>query len=205
MLTCKSLLIKHEPAWDLATRHPFLDNCKSGTIQPGQFNTWLVQDYLFVTVFTRMAARLLAVAPVAHFDVLLAGLSALKDELNWFREKAAERRLKLNTPMQESCRRYCQFMEDVSLEPYAVQAAAFWAIELAYNQAWQLPGAMVKPYNEFAERWGNPGFTEYVKLLEKQANEALIAAVPEIQQRTERVFLEVAELEREFWEMAFAV
>jgi thiaminase/transcriptional activator TenA len=96
-------------------------------------------------------------------------------------------------------------MEDISQEPYAVQAAAFWAIELAYNQAWQLPGPMAKPYDEFAERWGNPGFTEYVKLLEKQANEALIAAVPEIQQRTERVFLEVADLERQFWEMAFGV
>ena len=205
MLTCKSLLVKHKPAWDLAARHPFLDNCKSGAIQPGQFNAWLVQDYLFVTVFTRMAARLLSVAPVAHFDVLLAGLSALKDELNWFREKAAERRLKLNTPMQESCRRYGQFMEDMAQEPYAVQAAAFWAIELAYNQAWQLPGQMAKPYDEFAERWGNPGFTEYVNLLEKQADEALAAVGTEIEKRAEQVFLEVAELEREFWEMAFAV
>jgi thiaminase/transcriptional activator TenA len=205
MLTCKSLLLKHKQAWDLATRHPFLDNCKSGKIQPSQFNTWLVQDYLFVTVFTRMAARLLSVAPVAHFDVLLTGLSALKGELDWFRKKASERKLKLEAPMHETCRRYCQFMEDISQEPYAVQAAAFWAIELAYNQAWQLPGPMAKPYDEFAERWGNPGFTEYVKLLEKQANEALIAAVPEIQQRTERVFLEVADLERQFWEMAFGV
>jgi thiaminase/transcriptional activator TenA len=42
-----------------------LDNCQSATIQPAQFNTWLVQDYLFVIEFTRMAARLLAAAPVA--------------------------------------------------------------------------------------------------------------------------------------------
>lgn len=202
-LTCQSLIVKYQSAWDAATRHPFLDNCKSGTIAPGQFNTWLVQDYLFVTEFTRMAARLLAAAPVAHFDVLLAGIAALKDELNWFRAKAAERKLNLGTAMQDTCKRYCGFMERLSLEPYAVQVAAFWAIELAYNQVWQLPGKMVKPYDEFAERWGNPGFTVYVSLLEKQADEVLQHARQEILDRAEQVFLEVAAFEQQFWDMAF--
>lgn len=33
-----------------------------------------------------MVAYVLAIAPPEHFDVILAGLSALKDELNWFSE-----------------------------------------------------------------------------------------------------------------------
>lgn len=41
------------------------------------------------------------------------------------------------------------------------------------SKGWQLPGVMPEPYNEFAQRWGNPGFTEYVKCLEKQADEVL--------------------------------
>jgi thiaminase/transcriptional activator TenA len=202
-LTCNSLLEKHRGAWDQATRHPFLDNCKSGNIKSNQFNTWLVQDYLFVTQFTRMVARLLSVAPVSDFDTILGGLAALKDELNWFREKAKERQLNLETPMQETCKRYCEFMTNLALEPYVIQATAFWAIELAYNQAWQLPGPMVKPYDEFADRWGNPDFTAYVSLLEKQADKALAKSNEIEQTRAEEVFLEVAELEKLFWQMAY--
>lgn len=203
-LTCQALLKKHPEAWENATRHPFLEQCQSGEIKPNQFNTWLVQDYLFVTEFTRMAARTLSVAPVAHFDVILGGLAALQDELNWFREKAQERNLNLGAARQETCEQYCKFMEDLGLEPYEVQAVGFWAIELAYNQAWQEHSPMTPPYDEFANRWGNPEFTEYVKLLEQQADAVLHEARPQIHERSEEVFLRVAELEKDFWQMAFA-
>lgn len=202
-LTCASLLNKHADAWNLATQHPFLDACKTGDIKPAQFNTWLVQDFLFVTEFTRMVARLLSVAPVEHFDTILGGLAALKDELNWFREKAAERDVDLNSARQETCARYGDFMERLGLEPYSVQATAFWAIELAYNQAWQLPGPMRPPYHEFADRWGNQDFTGYVALLEKQADGTLATAAKPDLIRAEDVFLKVADLERQFWQMAF--
>ncbi|NIR49622.1 TenA family transcriptional regulator [candidate division KSB1 bacterium] len=201
-LTCKSLIDKHKQAWEAATVHPFLNDCKMGTIKPEQFNIWLVQDYLFVTEFTRMVARLLAVAPVPHFDTVLGGLAALKDELNWFAEKAQERNLDLNTSRQDTCKRYCQFMENLGLEPYTVQAVAFWAIELAYNQAWQLPGPMVNAYEEFVDRWGNPEFTNYVRRLEKQADEMLAKAREEDCNRTEEVFTELCGLEKAFWQMA---
>jgi hypothetical protein len=42
------------------------------------------QDYLFVRELVRFAALLLSKAPPEHFEVLLGGLAALKDELNWF-------------------------------------------------------------------------------------------------------------------------
>lgn len=58
-------------------------------------------------------------------------------------------------------------------------------------------------YNEFAQRWGNPGFTEYVALLENQANQVLSEASESIQQQAESAFLQVAQLEAEFWQMAF--
>ena len=87
--------------------------------------------------------------------------------------------------------------------PYAVQATAFWAIELAYNQGWQLPGKMPEPYAEFADRWGNLDFTAYVKLLQSQAEEALQTARETVRQQAEDVWLQVAKLERDFWQMAF--
>ncbi len=150
-----------------------------------------------------MAASLLAIAPLEHFNSLLSGLTALQAELLWFQEKAKERQLDLATEKQASCAEYCQYMARLAIAPYPVQATAFWAIEYAYNQGWQLPGAMVSPYDEFADRWGNPGFTEYVKVLAHQADSALQTASPEVQQQAEVAFLEVARLERDFWQMAF--
>lgn len=202
--TCACLLATHRQDWHGATVHPFLQQCQQGTIAAAQFNTWLVQDYIFVTDFTRMAAQLLAAAPVTHFDTLLSGLGALKDELLWFQAKAAERDLSLATPPQVTCRTYCEFMRSLAAEPYAVQATAFWAIELAYNQGWQLHSPMPGPYAEFADRWGNEGFTDYVKVLEQQADDALAIADQPTQQKAEQAFIKVAQLERDFWQMAFA-
>jgi thiaminase/transcriptional activator TenA len=144
-LTCQALLAKFSQEWQAATIHPFLQACQSGTIEPTQFHTWLVQDYLFVTEFTRFVGRVLAAAPIQDFDVLLVGLSALQDKLQWFGEKAAERSLTLSTPPCLTCQRYSDFMGNLVNAPYAVQAVALWAIEYAYNQGWQLPGKMPRP------------------------------------------------------------
>ena len=201
-LTGKQLIQKHSQVWQEATIHPFLDGCQSGAIAHEQFNTWLVQDYLFVRELTRLVARVLAVAPSHHFDLLLAGLNSLQDELQWFQEKAAERHLNLDTAKHKTCQAYCDFMESLGAKPYAVIATAFWAIELAYNQAWQLPGKMLEPYAEFADRWGNPGFTDYVNRLESQANKALHNAPEIVRQEAEAAFLQVARLEKDFWQMA---
>ncbi|MEL7224396.1 MAG: TenA family transcriptional regulator, partial [Cyanobacteria bacterium J06576_12] len=109
-LTCASLISAHPKAWETATVHTFLQQCQQGTIGASQFNTWLVQDYLFVNEFTRLAGRLLAAAPAEHFDTLLSGLGAIKDELLWFQAKAAERNLTLTTSPQATCQRYCEMM-----------------------------------------------------------------------------------------------
>ncbi|MBE7380654.1 MAG: TenA family transcriptional regulator [Leptolyngbya sp. SIO1E4] len=202
-LTCAQLLTSYHAEWQDATVHPFLTQCKEATISPLQFNTWLVQDALFVTEFTRFVGRTLAAAPATHFDALLSGLGALQDELRWFHEKAAERSLNLATPRQLTCQIYCDFMGNQVNTPYPVQAIALWAIEFAYNQGWQLPGEMPAPYTEFAERWGNPGFTDYVQVLANQADEALETASAEIQHQAEATFLRVAALEKDFWQMAY--
>ena len=76
--------MQHEQAWSLALHHVFLSDCKRDNIRKSQFDTWLVQDFLFVREFTRLAATLLSVAPYSDFNVLLGGLVALKSELNWF-------------------------------------------------------------------------------------------------------------------------
>ena len=203
-VSCNQLIARHATAWEAATCHPFLEGCRTGTIKYGQFATWLAQDYLFVVEFTRLAARVLAAAPIEHFDVLLGGLTALRDELSWFRTHAGERGLRLTIPRQVACVQYCRFMDRIAQAPYPVQATAFWAIEAVYNHAWQNASPMVSPYDEFARRWGSAGFGAYVEHLRRQADEALGAAPGAEQAQAEAEFLEVLKLERVFWQMAFA-
>ena len=204
-LTCQQLLTKHPTAWQAATAHPFLAQWQQGTIAPHQFNTRLVQDYHFVIDFTRLAASLLQTAPATHFDILLSGIIALKDELTWFQAKATERNLSLDQSLQPTCKTYCQFMAELAQQPYAIKATGFWAIELAYNQGWQVHSPMPEPYTEFADRWGNPGFTDYVKLLAQQADSVLQSSDETVQAEAEKAFLTVASLEKDFWQMAYAV
>lgn len=202
--TCSQLLSTYPEEWNAATVHPFLEACQQGTITTRQFNTWLVQDYLFVIGFTRMAARLLAIAPIEHFDTLLGGLTVLKEELNWFQAKAAGRDLSAKAIPQVTCQNYCNFMDSLANQSYAVQATAFWAIERSYNQGWKQHSPMSEPYAEFAERWGNAGFSEYVEVLEQQADSALAAASEQEREIARKTFLQVTRLEKEFWQMAFA-
>ena len=42
------LLSEHAADWARATRHPFLTAVRDGTLPAGAFDTWLVQDALFV-------------------------------------------------------------------------------------------------------------------------------------------------------------
>ncbi|MDA0672982.1 MAG: TenA family transcriptional regulator, partial [Cyanobacteria bacterium] len=56
---------------------------------------------------------------------------------------------------------------------------------------------------EFADRWGNPGFTDYVQLLAHQADASLAQASPEETTQAEAAFLRVARLEQAFWQMAY--
>lgn len=201
--TCKALQENHPEAWHDATHHPFLDGCAVGTIEPGQFDTWLVQDYLFVIDFTRLAGHLLASAPVRHRSALQGGLTALGEELDWFRDKSVERGVELDAVRQPACAAYADFMNNLRSECYPVQALAFWAIEAAYNQAWRLPGPMKAPYDEYAERWGNPDFSAYVEILGGQADEALAGAGSKEAAAAEAAFSRIAALEKEFWQMAF--
>ncbi len=63
---------------------------------------------------------------------------------------------------------------------------------------------MVAPYAEFADRWGNAGFSEYVVLLAAQADRAFAEADEVTQAAAKAAFVRVAELEKDFWQMAYA-
>lgn len=206
--TTAALRAALDAEWLAATRsHAFLRDVNAGAISAARFNTWLAQDYLYARRFSRLLGAMIAGCPEADLATLIGGMAAIDVELKWFQAKAAERHINLAaTEMQPACREYTGFLDSLHAQPYAVQAAAFWAMEAIYNQAWTGVGEGLKApeYAEFVDRWGNKGFAEYCVALAAQADAALAAAGPEERADADTAVRRVVKLELDFWNMAYA-
>ena len=89
--------------WDLGTRAEFLNAVGDGSLPEDVFNRWLVQDYLFVRGFAGFASLTIGKTPRPGQSVLIAGLSALDDELGWFEAHAEARSLDLGAELHPAC------------------------------------------------------------------------------------------------------
>ena len=180
--------------WDLGTRAEFLDAVGDGSLPAEAFNRWLVQDYLFVKGFAVFVALTIAKTPRPGQSTLIAGLSALDDELDWFESHTSARSLRLDAEHHPVCRRYVDFLIAAGYsQPYEVLLAIFYGVEVAYTVAWGRFEAK-GPFAEFIERWTHEDFQAYVRLLARLADEH-----PHHEQQP--LFNEVMRHERDFWRM----
>lgn len=198
------LVERHPDAWRGATRGPFLEGVREGTLPAGAFETWLVQDYLFVDDLRVFQSRLLARSPRVAQAAVAGGLVALVDELGWFEKQAERMNLALDAARHPTTEAYRDFMVGLKEQRYPPGIVALWAIERAYLEAWQSAVPGHPDYREFVEHWTVPEFAAYVAALEEAADAALREASAEESKEAERAFLGVARLERDFWEMAYA-
>jgi thiaminase/transcriptional activator TenA len=180
--------------WTAATRHPFLDAVRDGTITDVEFNRWLAQDSLFVADLLTFPARLLARAPRRAQGVLAGGCVALADELDWFEAQAAQRDVVLEQPALEATLAYRELLLRLDTVPVDVALTALWVIEKVYLDAWSSAVSSSSPLREFVEHWTAPGFAEYVDALGE-------LATPEGQ---DEVVAELLTREVAFWDMALA-
>jgi thiaminase len=178
--------------WHAATRHPFLDAVRDGTISDTAFNRWLGQDALFVADLLSFQARLLARAPRRARSVIAEGCVALSAELDWFEVQAAHRGIQLDSPPLPATLAYRKLLERLDTAPYPEAVTALWALERVYLQAWAFAASTASPFSEFTEHWTEPGFAAYVASLAELATpggrDGLIA--------------EVLSAEVAFWQMA---
>jgi thiaminase/transcriptional activator TenA len=188
------LLQRQNAAWAGATAHPFLAAVRDGVLPPSSFDTWLVQDALFVADLLRFQARLLARAPRPAQAVLAAGAVALVEELTWFEEQAAVRGLDLTAPALPATTAYAALLDRLDAAGVGTALTALWTIERTYLDAWSQAAPGAAPYREFVEHWTVPGFAGYVAGLE--------AAADTVGSAGEEVFLEVVAAEVAFWDMA---
>lgn len=201
-MRAQDLLDRNPAAWQEATRPPFLEGVREGILPAGAFESWLEQDYLFVTDLLVFQARLLARSPRRDQGVLAGGLTAVEAELGWFEVKAGERDLKLGAARHPTTTIYQDFMNGLEAAPYPVGITALWALERAYLGAWRGAAPGGADYREFVEHWTTQEFADYVAGLEKAAGSSLEAADEKERERAEATFLEVCRLEHDSWEMA---
>jgi thiaminase/transcriptional activator TenA len=185
----------HDSLWTAATRHPFLDAVRDGSITDSAFDRWLVQDALFVADLLTFQARLLARAPRKAQAVVCGGCAALVDELDWFEEQAGRRGLDMNAPALQATLAYRELLQRLDAEPYEAAMTALWAIEQVYLLAWTSAKSDTTPFSDFIEHWTTPDFAGYVDGLSG-------LAVPDEHQE---LVADVLTLEVAFWDMALDV
>ncbi len=182
--------------WDLGTRAEFLNAVGDGSLPEDAFSRWLVQDYLFVRGFTAFLSLTVAKTPRPGQSALIAGLSALDDELDWFEAHAQARSLDLGVELHPACQRYVDFLIAAGYsEPFQVLLALFYGVEVAYTVAWgrlEVRG----PYAEFIARWTHEDFQAYVRVLSRLVDE-------HPHPRQQAMFDEVMRHERDFWRMTW--
>ena len=136
MSDCEDLVERHAQRWAAATRHPFLDGVRDGTLPVAAFDTWLAQDALFVADLLAFQARLLARAPRRAQAVLAGGAVALVEELDWFEGLAADRGLDLSAGPRAATRDYAALLSRLDAAPYADAVGCLWVVERVYLDAW---------------------------------------------------------------------
>lgn len=151
--------------WTAATRHPFLDAVRDGTITDSAFDRWLVQDAIFVADLLTFQARLLARAPRPAQAALVGGCVAVVAELDWFEDQASRRGLDLNAQALPATLAYRELLQRLDAAPYESAVTALWVIEQVYLQAWTSAASDASPYGEFVEHWSTPDFKHYVDAL----------------------------------------
>ena len=183
--------------WTAATRHPFLDAVREGTITDEAFDRWLSQDALFVADLLRFQARLLARAPRPAQSVLAAGCTALVAELDWFEEQARHRSIALTDERLPATLAYRELLRVLDAEPFETAITALWVLERVYLLAWEHARSETSRFRVFVEHWSTPEFASYVDDL---------GALAELATPAGRAALvdEVLSHEVDFWEMAGA-
>jgi thiaminase/transcriptional activator TenA len=190
------LLQRSAHDWAHATRHPFLTAVRDGTLPDSAFDTWLVQDALFVADLLSFQARLLARAPRPAQAVLAAGAASLVAELDWFEEQAAAHGLDLAAAPRPATAAYAALLQRLDGADVGSALTALWTIERTYLDAWSYAAPGAPALREFVEHWTVPGFAGYVSDLAAAADRA---GAPD-----EAVFAEVVAAEIAFWDMAVA-
>ena len=176
MTTVRQLAHADPQRLQAATRQPFLEGVRLGTLPVEAFDRWLEQDRLFVEALTRAWGAILRGAPTEDLALLADGIGAFVAEMAWFDQLGAERGLVVPAEPLPVTHRYNRHLLDVAAEPYPVALAAMWAVEVAYLEAWRAARPGHETFRKFVEHWTDEAFAAFVDRLEQAGDRALADA-----------------------------
>ncbi len=197
-----TLIELHRDEWQASTAGAaFIAGARDGSLPQEAFQRWLVQDRHFIDSLYDAQSRIIPLATGEARRVMLNGVVALQDELDWLADHAQRLDLDLSVEPVEDCRAFIDYLHTLTFAPPGVALTAIWTVERSYLDAWSAARPGAAPYREFIEHWSNEGFQAYVTGLRDAANEVLEAASPADRAAAERAFRRVMAFERRFWAM----
>ena len=192
-----SILREARPTFETIAREPFLAALAENRLSNAALARWMREDTHFLRALRRMIGLLVADAPSEHaVDVMTSAYPALQAELDTFAVEAARIGEEIEGGPAPVTRRFNDMLFDAARTGFPDGIATYWAVEVAYLEAWSSVRERVglrEPYAKWIENWTSPAFREFVG--------ALATIVDEHGDRdtARRRSLEVFELERELW------
>ena len=108
-----------KPIWERHIRHPFVLGLGSGTLPPDSFKYYLVQDYLFLNHYARVACQAASKAPkladvFAQAEYVLSVREELKMHLEYCSTHfGIEEAAMAATPEHHACSAYTTFVREI--------------------------------------------------------------------------------------------
>ena len=180
---------------------PFLAALAADELPDAALARWVREDTHFLRALRRMIARLILDAPDEHcVDVIAGAYPALQFELDRFAREAERLGEDLGEAPASITARFTELLAEAADAGFAEGIGTYWAVELAYLEAWTAVRRRVglsEPYAEWIENWTSDGFRAFVDALAAIVDEHGDPAA--VRRRSEEVFA----LERELWRWCF--
>lgn len=204
---CSEQLDRIESLWERMSNHQFLVQTRDGSISDQAFATWLCQDYLFVEAAIPFLGAMVPRAPAHHVGPLIETMTALRKELELFRERAEAGGVSLEDIEPSFVNHaYIQFLlASAHRETYAGAYTVLYAAEKAYFDSWMVVRQGMSSdsvWYPFVEQWSGDAFKSYVEYLETELDNLAEQAGPNERARMAELFEVTTKYEVAFWEMA---
>lgn len=198
-----------EPIYEQILSSPFITGMVKGTLARQRFNHYIAQDILYLHDYARvlsiLAGKLPTLEGTTKFARFAEGVESAELQIH-------AHYVGTNLPesvASPSCLLYRSFLlRCAAVEPVEVLAAAvlpcFWIYERVGQYAKERTSED-NPYHVWTEGYSGEEFEEATRGARKTCDELAAATTPEMRRKMINAFVMAAELEKRFWNSAYAL